>query len=187
MEKYKDKSKFLSMLLRHKPETLELDMDNNGWVSISQILEKTDWKPRHILEIVKSDAKSRYEISGDKIRAVQGHTIEVELDLEKVVPPGVLYHGTKILSANKIIHHGIKKMKRHHVHLSDKEETAREVGQRHKLPDIVFAIDTHMMTKNGCQFYVSKNNVFLVDYVSPKYLINGIWINKQRESKYDYN
>jgi putative RNA 2'-phosphotransferase len=182
MEKHEDKSKFLSMLLRHKPDTLDLSMDKDGWISTEELLEKTEWPQRTLDEIVETDGKKRYEFSAEKnfIRAVQGHTIKVDLKLEKVVPPSILYHGTKILVANKIIHHGIRKMKRHHVHLSDNAATAREVGKRHKLPEIVFSIDAFAMAKDGFQFFVSKNGVFLVEHVPSKYLMSGLWNHERK-------
>ena len=182
MVKHSEKSKFLAMLLRHKPETLKLEMDTDGWICVAELLSKTNWDLKTLEEIVESDDKGRYEfcqtinISDRKfIRAVQGHTIKVDLSLEKVVPPNRLYHGTKILVANKIIHHGIKKMKRHHVHLSDNIKTAKEVGQRHKVPEIVFEIDAEAMNNDGHEFFVSKNGVYLTEYVPSKYLVSGKW------------
>lgn len=176
----KEKSKFLSMLLRHKPEELGLSMDENGWVLIKDLLEKTKWSLSALDYIVITNNKKRFEYdeTKDKIRAVQGHTIEVELDLEKIVPPGILYHGTTVAIANKIIINGLKKMKRNHVHLSSNMEVAKEVGQRYGIPSIIFTIDTTAMVKDGHQFYVSNNGVFLIDQVPAKYLKTGLWINE---------
>ena len=130
--------KFLSLVLRHKPETIGITLDKNGWADVKELIEKIKLSERYIdmeiLErIVRENSKKRYSFNEDKtkIRASQGHSIEVELNLKEITPPKILYHGTATSFLKSIKEKGILKMNRQYVHLSMDIETARNVGQRH--------------------------------------------------------
>ena len=130
--------KFLSLVLRHKPETIGITLDKNGWANVKELIEKVKLSERYIdmeiLErIVRENNKKRYSFNEDKtkIRASQGHSIEVELNLKEMTPPKILYHGTATRFLKSIKEKGILKMNRQYVHLSMDIETARNVGQRH--------------------------------------------------------
>ena len=166
-------SKFLSYVLRHRPDSIGIELDKAGWVSISDLLEKSaNGLTREILdEIVQEDTKQRYAVSPDglRIRANQGHSVEVDLELKAAVPPVTLFHGTYSTALDAIFKHGLKKMKRHHVHLSSDATKAKEVGARRGKP-VVLTIDTREMVKQGIKFFVTANGVWLTDSVAPEYL-----------------
>lgn len=166
-------SKFLSYVLRHRPDSIGVAMDKAGWVDIAELLEKSgnDLTRELLDEIVAEDAKQRYAISADglRIRANQGHSVQVELGLKAAIPPVTLYHGTHTGATDIIFKEGLKKMNRHHVHLSDCPEKARVVGAR-RGKAIVLTVDTREMVKLGEKFFISENGVWLTDYVDPKYL-----------------
>jgi len=171
-------SKFVSFVLRHSAEKLGLDIDSQGWVSVEGLLrlchksKYTNVTMEVLEQIVAQDQKHRYNFNEDrtKIRANQGHSMEcVKINFDKTVPPQVLFHGTSCDSLQAIHEHGISKMKRHHVHLSETLETAQTVGLRHgKLA--VLVLDTSQMWADGIEFLRSDNNVWLVDHVDPKYI-----------------
>ena len=123
-------------------------------------------------DIVKTNDKKRYEYNEDKslIRARQGHSVNVDVDLKEMVPPDILYHGTTTRFYSDILKDGIKKMNRQYVHLSDNYTTAVSVGSRHGSA-IVLTIDAKKMTNDGCKFYLSNNGVWLTDYVKPDYIL----------------
>lgn len=159
-------SKYLSYLLRHHPEDLNLDMHTDGTVAISELVDKIDELTIDKLNtIVASDNKNRYEIVGDRIRARQGHSISwVDVGLKPQTPPSTLYHGTATRFKDAILREGLKPMNRNYIHLSSDIETATQVGSRHgKL--VIFALDTEHMLKDGYTFYLSTNGVWLVDKV----------------------
>ena len=164
-------SKFLSLLLRHRPEVANLDMDRGGWVSIDQIVENTDdWLTHEvIIDAVENNSKQRFTIKDGRIRANQGHSIDVDLGLEPVTPPNILYHGTypKVMPA--IQREGLRKMKRHHVHMATDPTDAETVGRRSGSP-VLLSVDAARMHADGYIFYVSANGVWLTDHVPPKYL-----------------
>jgi len=174
------KSKYLSLLLRHSPQAANLDMDSNGWVAIQQIEENTCTNGKNSLsgkvirEIVKTDSKQRYMISpdGNKIRASQGHSIQVDLVLDKKEPPDVLYHGTAERFLASIMENGLKPMGRQYVHLSVDTDTAQTVGVRHGKP-VVLSVDAKAMYKDGHDFYLSDNNIWMTATVPRKYLTVG--------------
>lgn len=175
----KQLSKFLSYLLRHKPETLQLNMDQQGWVDLEELLEKmqaSGKKVSHddILEVVATDNKQRYKIdrARNKIRANQGHSINIDLSLKAQSPPPTLFHGTAERNISAIKIHGLKKMKRQHVHLSELKETARSVGQRYGKP-IILEIDCVRMQEAGMNFFKSENGVWLCDQVPAEYIDFG--------------
>ena len=165
-------SKYLSLILRHKPEEIGLVLDSQGWANIQDILDKVLWINRPGLDrAVAENNKKRFEVSedGTRIRAVQGHSIKVDLEYEPRVPPAVLYHGTYLKVAPVILVEGLKKMKRLHVHLSGDEGTAVNVGGR-RGHAVVFLVDATRMIQNGHTFFQAKNGVWLTDHVPPQYL-----------------
>lgn len=175
-------SKYLSFLLRHnqddilkklnKPDDYE-PIDKEGYIFISDILEVAKISLEDLKDIVDSDSKSRYSYHPTKlkIRANQGHSSKkVNMTLDVKVPPETLFHGTATRFKNIIFKEGLKPMNRHHVHLSDNLKTASEVGKRHG--DLyIFKIDTQSMIKDGLEFYISDNNVWLCNKIDPKYFI----------------
>lgn len=172
----KHKSKFLSFILRHKPESIGLSLDTHGWADIEDLLTKASTKEMNItydelLYIVQNNDKKRFSISedGKRIRANQGHSINVYLELKEEVPPKVLYHGTATKFLDSILSSGINKRTRQYVHLSRDAETAVSVGKRHGNP-IVLVINSAQMYKDGFKFYLSENLVWLTDNVPTKYI-----------------
>jgi len=169
----KNQSKFLSYVLRHAPESIGIDMDSHGWVNIDELIEKGQKgiTREMIDQIVREDAKQRYAISedGNRIRANQGHSIEVDLKLQSKIPPVTLYHGTHEGVLKTVLKEGLKKMNRHHVHLSVDAETAKMVGSRRGKP-VILTVDTRSMVRDGIKFYISENGVWLTDYVAPECL-----------------
>lgn len=178
-QNYTNLSKYLSFLLRHHPEEANLDIDPNGWVSVNQLIENMNNSHRkkyHINreileEIVRTDNKQRYMFDEDhtRIRACQGHSIPVDVELKEETPPDLLWHGTGEKSVKDILRQGLKKQNRLYVHLSPDDKTAYITGSRHGKP-AVFEINTKAMAEDGLIFYRSQNNVWLTEYISPKYL-----------------
>ncbi|KLI39625.1 RNA 2'-phosphotransferase [Brachyspira hyodysenteriae] len=173
-------SKFVSLVLRHKPEYIGLELSKDGWANVYELIEKIKSKGRNInkdiLErVVLYNDKKRFSFNKNHtlIRANQGHSINVDLQFEEKEPPEILFHGTSISSIEKIKQEGIKKMNRLHVHLSLAEETAKKVGERHGKPAII-KINSKQMYEDGIKFYLSENKVWLCDYVDPKYIIEVI-------------
>lgn len=165
-------SKYIAYLLRHKPSDKNLTMDNKGFVSVKELLNSLNLSMEELIEIVETDNKKRYEFNSDKtkIRAVQGHSIKgLDLDLNETMPPDILYHGTALKFIESIKKEGLIPKSRHHVHLSGDKETASIVGKRHGELRILI-IDSKQMVKDGFKFYLSKNNVWLVDSVPTKYI-----------------
>lgn len=169
-------SKYLSKHLRHTPAEIGLTLEAGGWVPIADVLLATAMHRFHITreeldEVVAKCDKQRFAIdeSGMKIRANQGHSAEVDLQLEPLVPPAELYHGTAARNEAAILTSGLAKMARHHVHLSLDLDTARKVGARHGKP-IVFVVDSGRMHADGFAFFRSENGVWLTDHVPPAYL-----------------
>ncbi len=169
-------SKYLSRVLRHHPERIGINLDKNGWVKIEELLiaAKNHNFPitkKELTEVVETNDKKRFSIDSTDslIRANQGHTVEVDLQLESAVPPEKLYHGTGNHLIDLIQKTGLQKMSRHHVHLSKDINTSQNVGKRKGKP-VVFVIDTLAMYKQGYKFYLSENQVWLVDYIPPEYL-----------------
>ena len=169
-------SKFLSLHLRHQPQQLGLTLAPGGWVPVADLLAAcaTHGHPltRDELEdIVEDNDKQRFAFdeSGERIRAQQGHSVAVDLQLDSAEPPAVLYHGTVPAALPAIRQHGLQKMNRHHVHLSADEATARRVGQRRGQP-LLLAVDAAALHRAGGVFYRSGNGVWLVEAVPPQYL-----------------
>jgi putative RNA 2'-phosphotransferase len=171
-----EKSKYLSFLLRHKPEAAKLKLDKEGWCALAQLISNTDLTLDEIHEIVRTDSKGRYTIDGDKIRANQGHsTGEVKLTFKSAVPPVALYHGTTRKVWEDIIRtEGLKPMSRHHVHMSADITTALIVSNRRKAENIILKVDAKRMLADGFKFFISENSVWLVDAVPAKYLAEDL-------------
>jgi putative RNA 2'-phosphotransferase len=166
-------SKFLSLILRHKPDSIGIKLDKQGWVDIDELIEKSKHKydlTREVIEeVVRDNDKRRFAIGGDRIRASQGHSIGVDLGLNPKIPPSQLYHGTATKFTDSIFKKGLVKGNRDHVHLSENPDTAEKVGVRHgKLAMLL--IDTFRMHKDGLKFYLSDNGVWLTDHVPVKYI-----------------
>lgn len=167
------KGKFLALILRHQPEKANISLDKHGWANVNDIIKNVKFLSKEDLDnIVESDSKNRYEYSDFKlkIRARQGHSVPVNLELKEVKPPDILYHGTATRFLESIYDKGIIKGCRQYVHLSSTIETATKVGERHGTPYIL-NIDAKQMYEDGIKFYLSSNNVWLTDYISPKYIV----------------
>lgn len=163
----------ISYLLRHNPE--DLYMDKNGWVDVYQLIDKLKISFNELQNIVDNNNKKRFSFNKDKskIRANQGHSIKVDVELKKSTPPKYLYHGTTIKKSKLIKKNGILKMKRNHVHLSKDYETALNIAERYSTNNdkpFIFKINTTPMILDNVNFYLSVNGVWLVDFVDPKYL-----------------
>ena len=171
-------SKFISMILRHKPEVIGITLDEHGWADVDELIkginetgEEIEFNKDTLETIVKTDKKQRYSFSQDKtlIRANQGHSIPVDVESEKKEPPKVLYHGTGSKFVKSIQEQGLLPMERLYVHLSSDVETATNVGKRHGTP-VVFQVNTEQMQKDGYDFFQSVNGVWLTKEVPTKYL-----------------
>ncbi|MDA7881538.1 RNA 2'-phosphotransferase [Akkermansiaceae bacterium] len=177
MSKFENRlSRTLSLVLRHDPGAIGLQLDERGWAGIEELLRCLNNKGKRIdralLEkIVASSDKQRFRISDDglSIRANQGHSVCIELDLEEKAPPEFLFHGTASRFMSVIEREGLQKQSRHHVHLSSDQEAARKVGARHGKP-VVLAVAAQLMVRHGYRFYLSENGVWLTDEVPPDYL-----------------
>jgi len=173
----KKTSKFLSYVLRHHPELINLNLDENGWANVDELIIKSKRDSYQGLtfeeldEIVETNDKKRFIFNEDKtrIRANQGHSIDINLALIPQKPPEFLYHGTAQSNIDSIFEKGIEKRNRQHVHLSQDIETATKVGMRHGKP-IILTINTGKMFDDGIEFYLSENNVWLTDFVDIKYI-----------------
>lgn len=175
-KKLKQVSKFMSLVLRHKPETIGLELDENGWANVQELIDKMNTTGAEVdiellYTIVATNDKKRFAFSEDKtmIRANQGHSIEVELNLKEVQPPEWLYHGTVEKFIDSIRMEGLKKMERQHVHLSKDITTATNVGSR-RGKAIILKIDAERMHADGFAFYLSENEVWLTDEVPVQYI-----------------
>lgn len=158
-------SKFLSLILRHQPEVVGMGLDEHGWVGVDKLIKSCAENGRNLTfselkEIVETNDKKRFAFDEKetKIRASQGHSIALEIEFEKRTPPEILYHGTAEKNLEIISAEGLKKMKRHHVHLSDNIETAKAVGIRYGKP-VILQIDTKAMQTENFEFFVSSNGV----------------------------
>ena len=166
------KSKFLSLILRHDPSKVDIVLDDKGWASVSDILKKVPLKMSELENIVQTNDKKRFEFDAHKqrIRACQGHSIDVDVELKEIIPTNDLYHGTATKYVASIMKHGITKQKRQHVHLSIDYQTAEKVGSRHGVPAVI-VVDAVKMHSDGHKIYLSNNEVYLTDNVPTKYLI----------------
>lgn len=169
-------SVFISLVLRHKPDAAGITLDEHGWANVDELINGINNTGRKIdmtmlEEIVKTDNKQRYSFNEDKtlIRANQGHSIPVDVELKEQEPPELLYHGTADRFVKSIMKEGLKPMSRLYVHLSKDIETAKKVGKRHGNP-VVLKIHSEQMKRDGVKFYLSENGVWLTKKVDVEYL-----------------
>ena len=169
-------SKFLSLVLRHSPEQIGLVLDANGWADVDALIEQAAahgmrLTREEIAHVVATSDKQRFALDepGNRIRANQGHSVDIDLALEPAQPPALLFHGTAITSLPAIRAEGLKAGRRQHVHLSPDEATATKVGRRHGKP-VVLRVRTGEMRSAGAIFYLSVNGVWLTDTVPPGYI-----------------
>lgn len=169
-------SRFLSLVLRHKPETIGVTLDASGWVSVEALLQGMAAQRRILTRqqlefVVEKNDKQRFEFDAERrmIRASQGHSVAVELGYQPAVPPAILYHGTVERFLDSINRSGLLKGERHHVHLHDDISVARQVGQRRGRP-VILRVDARAMADSGIEFFQSANGVWLVDTVPPEFL-----------------
>lgn len=170
-------SKFLSLVLRHKPQTIGIRLDEGGWARIDELIAKArgagvNLTEELLHEVVEKNDKKRFALSEDRlrIRASQGHSIQVSLELEPREPPEFLYHGTASRFVESIRESGLVRGGRNHVHLSKDERTAVSVGQRHGKP-VVLVIKAGRMHEEGFQFFLSANGVWLTEKVPTDYIV----------------
>lgn len=169
-------SKFISLILRHKPESINETLDNEGYIEVDKLIEGINNQGKNIdfdllCEIVASDEKQRYSFNEDKtkIRANQGHSVKVDVGLKEIIPPEILYHGTATRFLDSILEKGLIPSGRLYVHLSSDVDTAIKVGKRHG-DVVILKVDTVTMLKDGYKFYISENKVYLTEKVPSKYL-----------------
>lgn len=170
-------SKFLSLVLRHKPETIGISLTEHGWVGTQTLIKKMneygvqiDFETLSI--IVATNNKKRFGFNEDesKIRANQGHSLDIDLGYVQKTPPDILYHGTAQKNIDSIFKIGLEKRNRHLVHLSKDIETAYKVGQRHGKP-VILKILAKQMYEDNFKFFESENKVWLTDNVPPRYIV----------------
>lgn len=169
-------SVFISLVLRHKPDAAGITLDEHGWANVEELLDGINNIGRKIdmgvlEEIVRTDHKQRYRFNEDKtlIRANQGHSIPVDVELKEEEPPEFLYHGTADRFIKAIMEEGLKPMSRLYVHLSKDIETAAKVGKRHGKP-VILKVHSGQMCREGIKFYLSENGVWLTKKVEVRYL-----------------
>ncbi len=168
-------SRFISLILRHKPEAIGITLDEHGWADVQELIagisRTTPFSMEMLEQIVREDEKTRYSFNEDKtlIRANQGHSIPVDVELEERTPPEVLYHGTGERFVASIDEQGLIPKSRLYVHLSRDRETAAKVGSRHGKP-VVYAVAAGKMAASGYKFYLSANKVWLTKHVPVEFL-----------------
>ena len=169
-------SKYMSLILRHKPDVIGIELDEHGWANVNDLISGIE-KDNHgfnfelLEEIVRTDSKQRYSFNGDKslIRANQGHSINVDVELKEKEPPEYLYHGTGEKYVESINQDGLIPKSRLYVHLSKDIKTAENVGKRHG-KEIIYRINSGRMYRNGYKFYLSENGIWLTKEAPVKYL-----------------
>ena len=171
----KETSKYMSLILRHKPDAIGITLDEHGWASVDELIagiaRDNEFNMEILEEIVRTDEKQRYSFNEDKtlIRANQGHSIPVDVELEEKEPPEILYHGTGEKYVSSIDAQGLIPKSRLYVHLSRDEKTAVKVGSRHGKP-VIYIVKAKQMYEDGYKFYISANGVWLTKEVPVKYL-----------------
>ena len=175
MQLLHDTSRLIALVLRHKPEVIGITLDEHGWANVDELIagisKRQQFSFEMLEEIVRTDEKMRYSFNEDKtlIRANQGHSIPVDVELEEKIPPEMLFHGTAEKYLTSILSQGLIPKSRLYVHLSSDHDTATKVGKRHGNP-VVFVVDSEQMTKDGYRFYQSVNGVWLTKSVPTKYI-----------------
>jgi putative RNA 2'-phosphotransferase len=172
----KQLSKLLSYVLRHNPAQIGIVLNEEGWTAVDTLLHQLQAHGYTISfallqQIVQNNSKQRFSFNDDNsyIRANQGHSVAINAHWPQATPPSLLYHGTGSQYVDAIMQEGLQKRSRHHVHLSDNQLTALEIGRRHGKP-VLLTIDTAAMLKDGCIFFITENNVWLTEEVKPQYL-----------------
>ena len=172
--------KCMAYLLRHRPQDANLEMDTRGWVDLAALVDGMngmgyDITSADICDTVENDEKMRFELSSDAtyVRALQGHSVDVDPDLVQATPPDVLYHGSATRFAPSIEEMGIISQNRNFVHLSLDPKSAKAIGTRHGTP-CVYTIDAGKMARDGYIFYLSRNGIWLTDAVPPEYLTHCV-------------
>ena len=171
-------SKEVSYALRHNPSLYGLHLDNQGFCLISELLQAINGKNNYernvnkddLLEMIEKATKKRFEIVGDKIRALYGHSFDKVIEYNEVSVPDVLYHGTSHDVLDKILYEGLKPMTRQYVHLSKDIYMATIVGKRRDEEPVILAVDAKKMCEDGVKFYNGNDDVYLTSVVLPKYL-----------------
>ncbi|MNV11770.1 RNA 2'-phosphotransferase [compost metagenome] len=168
-------SKFFSLILRHQSEKFGINLDPEGYCTISSLISSVNSQPQwghvdkfDIEQVVKNCSKQRYEINGDLIRARYGHSSE-KIEYEEKIPPSILYHGTNSKVSNLILSTGIKPMNRKYVHLSESTEFATLAGQR-RGQLVMIRVNTTKAVNDGVKFYYAGNEVWLSEFIDSKYL-----------------
>jgi len=176
-KRLKEISKSLSYVLRHRPDTVGIELETGGWVSVDTLMAAFRREGKHLTaeilhEVVGQNDKQRFEFSDDglRIRARQGHSVEVDLGYVPALPPNLLFHGTATCFLESIRKLGLIKGKRHHVHLSTNQQTMIQVGMRHGTP-VVLTVQAAQMHASGHEFFVTGNGVWLTDHVPPQFLV----------------
>lgn len=178
--RYVRASKMLACALRHKPGEFGIELDAHGWAQVGSLVRgmkgKAEFSSDILEHIVATDPKGRYEFDAHhtRVRARQGHSVPVDVELERREPPAVLYHGTATRRLDKIMREGLKPMSRLYVHLSPDQQTALKVGSRHGEP-AVLKVDAAAMAAEGREFYLSRNGVWLTGPVGPRFLEVTPW------------
>lgn len=175
---YTKLSKEISYALRHAPWEYELELDNEGFVPVEQLINSINESGNYERDITVADLKhiieisdkKRHEIQGDKIRALYGHSVPMHISKDVILPPDVLYHGTTHKAVEAILNGGLKTMGRQYVHLSVDTETAVQVGKRRDRNPVILRIDAAKAHKDGVIFYKGNDKVILADYVTDKYI-----------------
>lgn len=169
-------SKYMSLILRHKPEVIGISLDEHGWAEVDELIagiaETREFNRDILEEIVRTDEKQRYSFdeTGELIRANQGHSIPVDVELDEVEPPAELWHGTGEKFVNSIDVQGLIRKSRLYVHLSWDKDTALKVGRRHGRP-VLYIVKAGDMYRDGYKFFLSRNKVWLTKEVPAKYLV----------------
>ena len=170
------KGKFLSLVLRHQPDTIGIALDEAGWVDVDVLMSALTRHNRRMSretleEVVRTNDKQRFSFSqdGTRIRANQGHSVDIALGYQPATPPEILFHGTPQQFVDTIAGEGLKKMKRHHVHLHVDVATSTAVGQRRGKP-VLLKVRALAMHQAGHEFYVTPNDVWLTDHVPAEYI-----------------
>lgn len=175
---YKKLSQEISYALRHAPWEYELELDSEGFVPVEQLISALDESGKHGRPITVSDLeyiienmdKRRFEIQGDKIRALYGHSVPMHISKEPITPPSILYHGTTHKALGAIMKDGLKPMRRQYVHLSVDTDTASQVGKRRDAEPVILKIDAAKAHRDGVKFYKGNDKVVLADFISPEYI-----------------
>ena len=172
----KQTSKFLSLVLRHNPDHIGIQLDSAGWTSVERLLDQMKQHRHRITRdelkyVVENNDKQRFEFSndGESIRATQGHSVSVDLDHPEATPPDFLFHGTPEQAVDSILATGLKPMQRHHVHLHQDRSLAKNVGGRRGKP-VLLRINAQSMAQQNHVFYVTPNQVWLVAHVPPEFI-----------------